>query len=281
MKINEVIYRFGKIQPFYFVISYFLMIVLFATIYYFLPLKSFYHTTSKYEYSILDKEANQFLSEIKTTIIDNNKIENNRIIIDTLSIDISQLRVHTLSVNEFPKYFTFHLSYLLYIKKDSNFIQISQSPTIRTLLNNKIIFDNTVILPIEIDEQKTNLLDLSYSSITLFIQSNEKGIVQNLNFPHISIDLKVYNDLINIVNAYKGYPNDVSGHWLRTLYLSMGISSSTVFGDIVPLSSLSRFLVSIQGFLSILLFSLFFNSIASYIGDKKEILSDKNLTNNE
>ena len=277
MKISKLTYKFGRIHPFCFVISYFIMILLFATIYYFLPLKSFYHTTSKYEYSILDKEANQFLSKIKKSIIESNKIENNRIVFDTLSIDISQLRVHSLSVNEYPKYFTFQLSYFLYIRKDSGFIQMSKSPIIRTLLYNKTIFDNTITLPIEIDESKTNFMNSSYSSSKLFIQNNGNGIISNINYPHISIDLKLYNDLINIGNAYIGYPKNVSGHWLRSLYLSMGISTSTVFGDIVPLSSWSRFLVSFQGFFSILIFSLFINSIASFIGEKKKIISELNL----
>lgn len=278
MSLKKITQKLGQVTTFTYVILYLLMILLFAVLYFFLPSRSFYHSTSKYEYSTLNQEANDILNDLKNLIVGNLTKDENIYTIekDSFLIDYDQIQFYSLDVDKFPRNIKFKMGVMLYQQIDTNVVQYVLKPNIEMGMQQKIIIGDEVICPLTLEESIIGIKGLKQikSSNILFPDSN--GIhLENTN-PTIRIPISMYDEIVSFGQAYRGFPDNISGHWLRSLYLSSGISTSTVFGDIVPLSNTSRILVTIQGLISIILISLFFNAIAYDISNLNLVESAPN-----
>ena len=63
--------------------------------------------------------------------------------------------------------------------------------------------------------------------------------------------------------ATSGFPSEASGSFFRMLYFSAITITTVGFGDIVPITPLSRFLVAFEAVLGIVLAGFFLNAIAN------------------
>lgn len=265
--------RLGEIPTLYYVLIYLLLIFIFATIYYFIPNRSFYHSTSKFEYSDLNEDADNILNSVKDCIINSNiDFYGDSIInLSGWEIHINQININSLSVDNFPKDIGFRMSFSL--KHDNGIITVL-SPNIRIDLQEKIIVRDLILCTVLPDYESIAIIDtIKTPDINSFFQvSTDKGMYSLK--PTLTLTSDLWNDIIYFGQGYRGFPNrQVSGQWFRMLYLSAGVATSTIIGDIVPLTILSRFLITIQGLLTIIVISLFFNALAydiSFILDESK-----------
>lgn len=73
----------------------------------------------------------------------------------------------------------------------------------------------------------------------------------------------ILNDKIsNYASGMKGFASGISGNYIRMLYLSAVTITTLGYGDIVPVTTLSRLLVSIESVLGIVLIGLFLNALS-------------------
>jgi hypothetical protein len=267
--------KLGGIAILYYVLVYFVLILIFSFIYYFLPAKSFYHTTSKYEYSELTEEADIILEKIKEHIfLSNLNYYGDTVInLNGWAINLSELRAYSLNVADFPNNISFRLG-ITFLHE--NGIQSGMSPEIKIDIQEKIKSQDLVLCSVRTDSKPISLIDsLKTPEISnLFKIPSDNGL-QVLS-PMIVLSSEVWNDIIYFGQSYRGFPNKkINGQWLRMVYLSSGIATSTLIGDIVPITKLSRFLITVQGLLTILVISLFFNALANDIAEGMEKKSKK------
>jgi hypothetical protein len=76
--------------------------------------------------------------------------------------------------------------------------------------------------------------------------------------------------LQHFFDGLEGDPSKVSGTFPRMLYFSAMSITTVGFGDIVPLTSLSRFLVAFEAVTGVLLFGLFINAVTSRASAKHD-----------
>jgi len=259
--------RLGKTPPFYFVLIYIILILIFTTIYYALPDRSFYHSTSKYEFSELNEDALNILNNIKKSIINTN-IEyygDSIINLKGWKANINQIQIHSLQVENFPKEIGFKMNI------DVNHVKgiwTTVTATLKIDMQEKIIQDDLILCTINSDYKPIQIDDtISVPDFKSFFQVPTDNMIQ-LHYPTLILTAKVWSDLIYFGQCYRGFPNrEVSGQWFRMFYLSAGIATSTSIGDIVPLTLLSRLLITMQGILAIIIISLFFNALAFNISN--------------
>lgn len=274
--------KLGGIATLYYVIFYFGLILIFSFIYYLLPAKSFYHTTSKYEHSELTREADKILEKIREHVfLSNVEYYGDTIInLNGWSIDLSELRTNSLNVADYPNNVSFRLGITFY---HENGIQSGISPEIKIDIQEKIVSQGIVLCSIKTDSRPVSLNDtICTPDISNLFNIPPKNGIQALS-SMIVLSPEVWNDVIYFGQSYRGFPNrKINGQWLRMVYLSAGIATSTLIGDIVPITKMSRFLITIQGFLTILIISLFFNALENDIArgmEKKTRKKKKNKNN--
>lgn len=68
-------------------------------------------------------------------------------------------------------------------------------------------------------------------------------------------------DLARLQNSSKGFTSDVSDNFTRMIYLSATVITTLGFGDIVPVTTTARLLVTLEAVLGIIFAGLFLNSI--------------------
>lgn len=69
-------------------------------------------------------------------------------------------------------------------------------------------------------------------------------------------------DIVRFSEAKRGFPAQMSGQFVRMLYLSASTITTLGFGDIVPLTTSARLAVSVEAVLGIVMMGLFLNAIA-------------------
>ncbi len=84
--------------------------------------------------------------------------------------------------------------------------------------------------------------------------------------PELPVLVVVPTDLTekieNYANGVKGFASGISGNFVRMLYLSAVTITTLGFGDVVPITTTSRLLVSIEAILGIVLIGLFLNALS-------------------
>jgi hypothetical protein len=65
----------------------------------------------------------------------------------------------------------------------------------------------------------------------------------------------------NFVSGVRGFPSKLRGHYMRMFYLSAITITTVGYGDILPITTAARFLVSIEAILGIMVVGFFLNSL--------------------
>jgi hypothetical protein len=263
---REISIALGSISPFVFVTLYIVTIVAFWGVFLLLPRGSFYHSTAQYEREFLNQDANSILNAIKEEILDNLRVHYPNLAVSENSwvVDRSELRVNSLNVSDYPDSISFQVSApLWYIPADKKFIQSSLQSVVRLGLNKEtFIADRAYYFPHLEDTSTVKIEGVPDApGVAILFPSRTPSITG----PNISLPLSLRNQMLEFGEAYRGFPTNVSGNEIRMLYLSVGIATSTALGDITPITTMSRSLILFESVISILITSLFLNSLANVI----------------
>jgi hypothetical protein len=82
----------------------------------------------------------------------------------------------------------------------------------------------------------------------------------------ITLPLTFVNDTDNYRRALDGLPSGSSGSYGRMLYLSVVTITTLGYGDIVPVSTATRWMVGVEAITGIVLVGLFLNAISQEVG---------------
>jgi len=114
-------------------------------------------------------------------------------------------------------------------------------------------------MPVSISEYVSWNFDYEIPPSTLL------GEVDNNNGYKLPISLELENDIFKLIRGLKGFPSCLKHNYLRMLYFSVVTITTLGFGDIVPISTLSRIAVTTEAVLGVVLIGLFLNSLADRI----------------
>ena len=79
---------------------------------------------------------------------------------------------------------------------------------------------------------------------------------------YLSLPKQLLKDMKNYTLGKAGYGSSIEGNFARMFYLSAITITTLGFGDIVPLTSTSRILISVESVLGIVIIGLFLNSLS-------------------
>lgn len=261
---KNILNKLGSISTLYFVCIYIVLIPFFATVYYYLPDRSFYHSTSMYEYGDLEIEADYLLKDFRKTFISSNLnfckdsvLRNNG-----WTLNLNQIYIKSINVVDFPNSIDFNMRLSL-IHDDG--IQLQTISIITLHVRDKILANGEIKCATTYDKTtKMNDSILPQGVNSFFKTSNDSNEIALT--PLIDLTPDLWTKLIYFGQAYRGFPNrQIEGHWFRMLYLSSGIATSTLIGDIIPITKVSRFWITFQGIIFILVIGLILNALGNDI----------------
>jgi hypothetical protein len=272
-KLRVLFLRLGKISIVNYIACYLLLIFVFSLIYYNLPTNNFYHSTSQFEYEFLNQDADFILRDIELQIAKEfeDSYGQSRIYFDDWQVDIEMLDIQSLNVKNFPQEFDFSIYLPSYYEKEEDYIEIYHSSKITVTLADRIISNDIVYFFIEVG--KSPLASVPFTSVSgerLPAPPELNVLFPNKNFgdgslTFLPLSLELYDNIVGLGKGYKGFPSQVSGHYWRMLYLSTGVATSTVFGDVVPLTRTARACVIAEAIGAILILGLILNAIPNSI----------------
>jgi len=273
--------KLGKTPTLIYLFVYLFLIFIFSLLYYFfLPGRHFYHPTVQYEYKYFDQDANQILEIVRGEIIEifMNEYGTPQTALDGWQVDIEEVGVYSLFVEDFPNEIQFDVSLpITYTLDDGNQIWSRLFSKVKVPLKSRVTSGETVLFFVEFLDSSTMVIkgvpNLP-SPEMLFPYWEEDGVTTYQAVLPISPEL--YESIIEFGQGYKGFPSGVSGHYLRMLYFSTGVATSTALGDIVPVTNQARFWVTGESIFAIIIVTLLLNSIAHDIGKSVKNLDDDN-----
>jgi hypothetical protein len=233
-----------------------------------------------YEYGYLNNDSNTIISDIRKDFINNftGHYTKSETVINGWNININELKVFSLNVKDFPNSIKFSLS--LPVSHDLTVDNVhwkaitTLESDITVPIQQNHTDDDTVFSSINIDETTIppdfGGLVSPISTEMVFCCLNSD--IRILNGGLFAFPLDLWNRIIDFGQANQGFPSKAtSGQYFRMLYLSAGISTSSAFGDIVPITTSSRIWVLTESVLAIITIGLFLNSLANVIaGSRKE-----------
>jgi hypothetical protein len=253
----------GNIPALVFLLLFVLSVFSFAAIYDSLPSRSFYHSTSKFEHSTLDEQADEVLGLIRDAVIQNfiEQYTSPTKTIDGWVVNIEDLKVHSLNVSNYPKEVVFGLR--LPIPRENKEGLYYFVDTFVINMGDFIVTNGNYYFFAEPKNWKNkfrNAISPPPPELKELFPNFERGFNKNLiNFP---MPINTRDEIVKFGEAYRGFPDQIIGSFNRMLYFSAGVATSTTFGDIVPLTDHARTLVALQSILAIILIGLFMNSLA-------------------
>jgi hypothetical protein len=284
IQIKSLAAKLGRAPTLLYLLGYLIVIFVFSLIYYYaLPGKHFYHSTSQYEYEFFNNDANDILqgirSEMIKTFLENGEAKQE---INGWNLDINNLETYSLSVGDFPSEFSFQVRIpLAHSTEGQEDGWTSISAKIIAFTDGKLIFDNTAYLMFKIESNANFPIEGIPSPEVLFPY---RSFEQQKNAVLFPMSLNLYNKLIGFGQGYRGFPSNVSGQYLRMLYFSTGIATSSAFGDIVPVSTQARVWVLLEALCAVIFVGLFLNGLVYDVGEaikqngkgKTDVVAGKN-----
>jgi len=254
--------RLGRIPSFAFAGLFLLLIPCFALLYTFMA-ADFFHSTAQYEKS-LDGEAKQILEGIGSSVRDSFRrvhgsdfARKNGWELDLRDIGFLDLQVEGDSIS-----FLFAVG-LLAANPDSLRGIVGRRVTI-PVRSTYVRFDsvrNNSIAFRKINPQPHFVgVIAGYSEPPLGEFFRDPRVPGDTLWLVTSADL--HQKIVNYATAVRGFPSQVTGRFGRMFYLSTATITTLGYGDIVPLTARSRFAVSLEAILGIVVIGLFLNSLA-------------------
>ncbi len=243
------------------------LIPTFALIYTFLP-EHFFHSTVKYEFSILNTKADSILHELKSQIQDNykNNILNSGQNSSERILDIDEISLSSLKYENNKFYFKFCYSELLNIHKlDSDYAYSRRCydlsfPSMPFLITVDPL-GNTQNIYREIFNES------QIKSDSIYFRSRFKEIFKadSIFMPILLVNKTLNDELNEFASTVYGFPTSFKDNFCRMFYFSSVTLTTLGFGDIVPLTNTSRTIISLEAILGIVVIGLFLNALSKRI----------------
>lgn len=243
--------------------AYILFIPIFALIYhYYLPFE-FFHSTSQFEKTTLNKDSDEICKQIKYEMF------GDRVSIDTVfnNEKINFQGISVTSLHQTDSTINFYLNYNLINETKSKNEYIEQVCGIDKKICCKDLgkYEPFYLRRFYIEPKKRIVpINIDY----WFLNTNNRKTLNDPSDKLISFSLKLNEDLSYYVNALSGFPSKTTGNFPRMLYFSTITITTVGFGDIVPLTNRARLLVGLESFLGVITIGLFLNSLANKISKK-------------
>jgi hypothetical protein len=237
----------------FFAIIYLALIPIFAFLFY-LQSDKFYHSTIKVERNFITEQS-KILTSLQEIMINNFISVHKDTMLKSGLFSIKDVELYNLSYSEGYYYFD--------LMADLNGRQKELPPdplTFKFCLSWATkIDDNSKEYGVDLSDRKevTDLLSEIFPSSRKEVRENS---LMNNGRGYIVINNSLENRLVNYRNTLQGIPAKSEDNFIRMLYLSSITITTVGFGDIVPTSSYTRILVSIEAVLGIILIGLFINS---------------------
>lgn len=259
--------------PIIFLSVYISIIFIFAGVYTIYG-DEFYHTTVQYE-ATTNSEYNKIKAEIQNNIRNTIESTYNH---DSVYLDNNQywiLNNKDLYVTSFnTQDGQFIISILVYITNGHNPINsnqvtgfIQESKTFDLKFSGISSFDSkheTQSFYFNIKNEKNYIKHNEINDYDLNKIFNKDGVSEiKLIFPY-----KFSKELNAYTKSLYGFPNEINGKFIRMLYLSMVTITTLGYGDIVPLTNLTRILVGLEAIIGIVVIGWFASTLL--IALKKE-----------
>lgn len=207
---------------------------------------------------------------------------------DTLKVNGTRLNINTVLFNDFEYYEPKANSHFIKLKftgiyfakhsdgfhDDYLVLSFGESKFADTLDNGKLQFIENICT---IDSALRHDWSVSVSDIFSIrnIPLNENGKMASFFWPvactecldcgKVILPDSLNKKAINYFNALKGFPAYSSGSFWRMFYLSAVTITTVGYGDIVPITTKARIIVSIEAIWGIVLIGIFLNSLANKI----------------
>ena len=269
--LNKSSKRLGSYPSFLYVIIYLLLIPTFALAYSNIG-NSFYHSTSQYEPYIIEQKADILLSfenDIKENFREyhhNDIIKYNNVLFDINSID-------AIGIDNLGDDLEISLRYSIDGKElDYSVparIKIRNDSFINYVLDGETRWLSDIICDVsELNtDRKIGPGDWSYTDVKFasLVFPSKKAKLSNSEptaFNIITVNKSTTEKITNYKKALKGFPNKIYGNYFRMLYLSVVTITTLGYGDIVPITDYSRFLIALESIMGVILIGLFLNSLS-------------------
>jgi hypothetical protein len=227
----------------------------------------FYHSTVQYEQSI-NIDAIRILGKIKDEITARfrEKYKSDEKTIYGWTINVNSINPYALKAD--GEEISFRLAFRL---KRLEGGEIYDAPKIKYLLSERMA---------TLEPGENELLELKWLHVEGFLiplpfvpESADKNAVLKTIFPYgetegfapdlviMPISRELDFEIRNFVSGTRGFPANSSGHFIRMLYLSAITITTVGYGDILPITTTARALVSSEAVLGIIIIGLFLNSL--------------------
>jgi len=286
-KFESITLLLGKVSSVIYILLFIILIFIFAFVYTLIP-AGFYHSTIQYEQT-LNAKASKISQQLKDNLIqdieliykdDSENFNGWEIITVPEFVSIQSFRV-----DELNQTFSFELRLIAHHSEESlissfTFKKITVSLATASIYGgnehrydtNNITIKNDFYYNMYIDDLiNTNSTSTSsdpFFDYNLVFQARHY-IAYGTPSPDPKDDsptFRIPGKLLDELYAYRQENSGLSQRsidsFIRMLYLSAGILTSTVYGDITPITKFSRSLVLLEAILGIIVIGLFLNSLA-------------------
>ena len=245
-----------------FAISYFLLIPIFAGIYWVCLPNDFYHSTVQFEYVPMNRSATRILDGLQKSIIERISSSPKGGTCGGWTLLTDSVHVHSLSAHDGKIAFgvsgemlqetprgleqsIFHERYAMTLNQRIIAFPKNSEPVVSYML----VPDTPIPTKYPFGEDPFFCIFPASETMAGTLQINQS----------------LSNDLNNFASAVRGFPAHVEGQFWRLLYFSGTTVTTLGFGDIVPLTTRARLAVLCESILGILLMGLFLNALGREI----------------
>jgi len=252
---------------------YIIVIIIFAVIYTNIP-SGFYHETIRLE-SSYDREAEEFSKKILEAMKANFKevYKKEQLCFDDIEIDISTMDVGKSYVKSERVIVPINLVVEVENLENDKDRDKEESECKKKNQNEKIVYTDFFDISLSTNALKINdkfFVPLVVTS-NVFVKCHNID-VDKINYnqlfkhegflsPVIKIDEGIEKEIQDFLLASKGFSNDINNHFLSMLYLSAVTITTIGYGDIVPITLITRMLITIEALIGMTLMGIFLNNI--------------------
>ncbi len=258
-------------------ILYLLLIPLFAFVYCFCLKDDFRHINVKFDSNFIEHMASlrtQLLFEIKKDIKEFHKsdtiyLEEN-LLIDLNSVFLTDLKIHNSELTAGLIY-SIEQNFNQSIKKASNihFTNIAQvKKYIESLMKNPNIIHLCIsISQYSVKSKKERRLIEVKDGCTDNVENYpiifRKGtfINEDKDTTILFISSKLSKMIKTAINSHDGFPNDLDGSLTRMFHLSASTVTTLGISDIYPITTIARFILTLESLFGMMFIGLFFYKI--------------------
>ncbi len=264
--------KLGQMPAFLYLLGFVAVIFLFSFIYYYgLSGYDFYDSTNQYDFGSFNQEVNTILHDLRMDIIQAyQKNDEAKQPINGWRMDINSLEVSSLYTGNLPSEFSFQITIPINNGTEGNWDSWTFVTTkIIVFTEGNFISDEIVYSPFEFGESYSLALEgipgqIPTPGLTFHYDLSN---YQSGAFSVLPISLNLYNRIIDIGQDFRGILPKVNGHYIRMLYFSTGVATSSAFGEIVPVSTRARIFAISETLIAVIFIGLFLNSLAFGIGE--------------